>query len=183
MVGRWWTALGSYLEHEDPRVAMASLVAVVVVWNQPFYPLYVWWVAGPEIGPSWYTFLSTPFFAAVPFVARRSGLAARLLLLAAGIGNTLSTTKVFGLPAGVEVFFIPCALLGVVLFGPRERWIGLAVAGFCLAAFLGLRDAYGDPVHVYSAEQYAALLSMNAVSAGCLAVFVGLLASSRMRER
>ena len=171
------------MANDDPLAAMAGLVAIVVVWNQPFYPLYVWWVAGPVVWPPFYTFFSPAFFAAVPWVARRSSFAGRLMLPLVGIGNTLVTTKVFGIEAGVETFLIPIALLGVVLMRPAERWYGLGIAGLCFAAFFWLHDRYGPPVHVYGPEELAALLSMNALSAGCLTVFVGLLVAGQMRPR
>ena len=32
--------------HNDPLVGAANLIALVIAWNAPLYPLYVWWVAG-----------------------------------------------------------------------------------------------------------------------------------------
>src|ERR1700710_279825 len=57
-----WNAAKAYFADDDPLVATANLVALVVLWNQPFYPLYVYWSFGPDIAPTFYTFLSTPFF-------------------------------------------------------------------------------------------------------------------------
>ena len=70
-IGQVWKAAKAYFVHDDPLVATANLVALVVLWNQPFYPLYVYWPVGPDIAPSFYTFLSTPFFLGVPALAAR----------------------------------------------------------------------------------------------------------------
>ena len=60
----------SYAAHPDPLVASANFIALLVASNQPFYPLYVYWLATTNIEPVWYTFLSTPFFLAVPALSR-----------------------------------------------------------------------------------------------------------------
>ena len=65
-------AVGVYAAHPGPREAVANTVALVIVSNQPFYPLYLHWAVSPVIGPSLLTFLSTPLFAMVPAVMRRS---------------------------------------------------------------------------------------------------------------
>ncbi len=165
----------AYFGHDDPLVATADLVALVVLWNQPFYPLYVYWSVGPDIAPSFYTFLSTPFFLAVPAVARVNGRAGRALLPLVGIGNTMLSAKVFGVASGVEIFLLPCVLLGFVLFRPGERIIAIAIAAVVMLAFTVLHGRYGAPVHLYSTKEYAGFLKVNAFSAGTLTAFIGLL--------
>ena len=175
MVRTFWNAAKAYFAHDDPLVATANLVALVVLWNQPFYPLYVYWSVGPEIAPTFYTLLSTPFFLAVPAVGRANGRAGRALLPLAGIGNTVLSARVFGVDSGVEIFLLPCVLLGFVLFRPSERTIAIAIAAVGLLAFTVLHGRYGAPVHHYSAEEYVGFLKMNALSAGTLTAFIGLL--------
>ena len=173
-----WAGFRRLFEHDDPLVASSNLVALVVLWNQPFYPLYVWLGVSDVIWPSLFTFLSTPFFLAVPLLARFRPLASRVLLPLVGTANTLVCAKVFGVASGVEVFLIPCALIPCVFFHPSERWISLALIALPFLAYLGLHGSYGEPVHVYSPEEYSAFLTMNALSAAMLTVFVGLLARS-----
>ena len=107
-------AIGAYAAHPDPRAAIANTIALVIVSNQPFYPLYLYWAVSPTISPSYVTFLSTPFFAAVPAAMRRSPLLGRSLLLMAGIGNTLLCRVAFGPGSGVEVFLFPCLVLALL---------------------------------------------------------------------
>lgn len=52
-------------------VAACNLIALVVASNQPFYPLYVYWAVSGDVWPTFFTFLSTPLFLAVPVVAKR----------------------------------------------------------------------------------------------------------------
>ncbi|BCG86089.1 hypothetical protein MesoLj113c_21990 [Mesorhizobium sp. 113-3-9] len=175
MLGAGWQAAKAYFADDDPLVAAANLVALVVLWNQPFYPLYVYWAVGPDIAPTFYTFISTPFFLAVPAVGRINARAGRALLPLAGIGNTVLSAKVFGVASGVEVFLLPCVLLGFVLFRPSERIIAIAIAVVGMLAFTVLHGRYGAPIHLYSIEEYAGFLKMNALSAGTLTAFIGLL--------
>jgi hypothetical protein len=170
-----WRWIKDYAAHDDPLVATANLIALVVVSNQPFYPLYLYWLVGPDIAPSYWLFLSTPFFAAVPAIARLNRTAGRALLPIAGIANTVLSAKVFGVASGVEMFFIPCVLIGIVTFRADERLIGLAIAGLAFFAFTLLHGRYGSPVHVYTPEQYASFIKLNATSVGMLTAFVGLL--------
>jgi len=180
-LGKAWTWLKAYTAHDDPPTAMANLVALVVAWNQPFYPLYILWGVSPVIWPAYFTFLSTPFFAAVPAVSRRTAIGGRVLLCLAGLGNTALSAKVFGVASGVEIFLIPCALLAVVLFRPKERAISYALVALAVGIYL-LRGHYGEPVHLYSADEYAALFKLNALSVATLTVFIGLLAAGRIAE-
>ncbi|MGE0500258.1 MAG: hypothetical protein AB7I79_01240 [Rhizobiaceae bacterium] len=172
-----WQRLRGYWTHDDPQASLANFVALIVVWNQPFYPLYVWWAAGPQIWPSYYTFLSTPFFAAVPAVMRRNTRAGRALLVVAGVANTALTAKAFGVASAVEAFLIPCALLAAILFRPAERLLSFALVAVCLAVFMGMHGRYGAPFHVYGEAEYAALLTLNATSAGLLTAVIGFLAA------
>lgn len=175
-------AIKTYAAHPDQRVEAANFIALLVASNQPFYPLYIWWLVSDQIWPSYYTFLSTPFFLAVPAVSRRNAVAGRALLPLAGIANGILCARLFGVQSGVEMFLIPCAVLAMLLFRPGERPVGYALT---LAAFLAwflLHDAYGAPAGVYTASEYTAFLRLNVVSAAALTVFAALMFSNILAE-
>lgn len=172
----------SYAHHPDPRVGAANTIALLVASNQPFYPLYLLWLVSTDITAAWFTFLSTPFFVAVPAVARRNGVAGRALLPLAGIGNTALSAWLFGTASAVEIFLIPCGVLALLLFRPRERVIGLALAALAFGVFLFLHDVYGQPLTRYDATEYAALARLNLVSASMLTAFVAILFSGILAQ-
>ncbi len=160
--------------------ATARLIALVVAWNTPFYPLYVWWAAGSAGMPAALLQLcSLPFFLGIAALSHWSSLGARIALPLVGTANTVFCTWVFGEQAGEQLFLLPCATLGAMLFAPAERvpMIGLSVLP--LAAYLALQGRYPAPPHVYEAAEYHALFSMNAFSVGCLTVFLGLVFARR----
>jgi hypothetical protein len=169
--------LGSYAAHEDPLVAACNLIALVVASNQPFYPLYVYLAVSQHASPTCFTFLSTPFFILVPAVARRSAVIGRALLPLTGMANTILSAKVFGPASGVEVFLIPCALIAAAFFRSSEKLVSFSLLGLAAIIFLGVHGRYGAPVHLYSTDEYLAFVRLNAVSAGTLTVFVGLVLS------
>jgi hypothetical protein len=169
-----WRAIRRYIAHDDPLIAAGNLVAMVVAWNQPFYPLYIWWLVSDVIWPSYFTFLSTPFFLAVPAIARRHPVSGLVTFVLAGIGNTVLSVKLFGEASGVELFLAPCVMLAAMLFRQKERLVMLALVGLAFAVFAGLHGRYGPPLHLYTAEEYASFLSLNAFSVGTLMAFIGL---------
>jgi hypothetical protein len=172
--------VGRYIAHPDGLTATANLVAVIIAWNTPFYPLYVWWAAGAS-GMPWalLSLCSLPFFAAIPALSRRSSRAGRIALPVVGTVNTLFCTWLLGEPAGEQLFLLPCATLGAMLFRPAERVPMLGLAVLPLVAYVALEGRYPAPPHQYDAGQYQALLSMNALSVGCLTIFLGLLFARR----
>lgn len=175
-------AIKAYAAHPDPRVAAANFLALLVASNQPFYPLYIWWLVSDQIWPSFFTFLSTPFFLAVPALARKNSLAGRALLPATGIANGIQCAWLFGVASGVEMFLIPCAVLALLLFRPRERLVsyGLTFAAF-LAYFL-LHDAYGAPAVQYSQAEYQDFLRLNVLSAAALTACAALIFSNMLAQ-
>ena len=125
------------------------------------------------------TFLSTPFFFAVPAVARRNALIGRLLLCATGTLNTALCAWAFGAASGVELFYLPCILLGAVLFRPAEK-IGAAIGvGLPMITYLVLHGRLGAPLHVFSTAEYSSLMSLHAISVGSLIALIGYSFSSR----
>ncbi|TPN81854.1 hypothetical protein FJ987_19510 [Mesorhizobium sp. CU2] len=177
-LARRWRRVSAYAAHDDPLTSAANWIALVVAWNQPFYPLYLWAAVGADkIAPSFLTFFSTPFFLAVPAIAKRHPLAARILLPLTGIANGIVSTKAFGVGSGVEIFLLPCALIGAALFRPSERAIGLVVIALGAAAYLIPARFFGQPLAAYTAADNSAMVGLNAVSAATLVVFIGLLLS------
>ena len=155
--------LKAYAAHPDPLAESCNWIALVVASNQPIYPLYLLWIVGGDWWISVWTFLSTPFFVAVPAVARRNSAAGRALLPLAGIGNGVVSAKAFGVASGVELFLIACALIALLAFRrPEWRWtLGLLTAA---AGALLLHDHYGAPLGRFDADQYAAFFRLNAYS-------------------
>lgn len=172
----------AYAYHPDARVAAANMISLLVAANQPFYPLYLFWLVSTDITAAWFTFLSTPFFLAVPALARWNSVVGRALLPVAGIGNTVLSSWLFGTASAVEIFLLPCGIIALLLFRPRERVVGLALAMLAFGVFLLLHDAYGQPLAQYDAAQYAALARLNLVSAGMLTAFVTILFSTLLAE-
>lgn len=175
---RLWRRIAAYAAHDDPLTASANWIALVVAWNQPFYPLYLWAVVGADkVAPSFLTFLSTPFFVVIPAVARRYPLAGRLMLPLTGIANGILSTKAFGIGSGVEIFLVPCALIGAALFRPSERPIGLVVIALSAAAYFIPEHVFGQPLAYYSAADNNGMVGLNSLSAATLIVFIGFLLS------
>jgi hypothetical protein len=170
---KWVRWFQNYAAHSDPRAALANLVALLIVSNQPFYPFYVYWLVGV---PAWVTlvsFLSTPFFFAVPAVARRNSLAGRVLLCVTGTLNTVLCVWAIGEASGVAMFYFACILIGVLLFRASERLAMAVCTALPMAGYLLLHERLGAPLHVFSAAEYASLTTLHAVSVGSLIAFVG----------
>lgn len=160
-----------YVAHPDAKVAAANGVALLVASNQPFYPLYVWYVAGG--GPalvSLLTWFSTPFFALVPVVGRRHPAAGRALLVGAGVINTMVCAKAFGVQSAVELFLLPCALLAVLAFYRHEYALSLGLIGVAVAAFALLRARLGAPL--IAPEAALALVNLHAFSVAALSLYI-----------
>lgn len=174
--------LRAYAAHPDPLVASANYVALLVASSQPFYPLYFYWLVSDQIVPTFFNYLSTPFFFAVPAVARINTLAGRALLPLTGIANTVLCAWLFGVESAVEIFLIPCAVLALLLFRPKERPVGFAIAGLAFAAFIFLRGFYGAPMVAYSSAEYEAFIRLNAMSAAALTCFTALIFSNLLAD-
>jgi hypothetical protein len=154
--------------NRDPLTASAT-TAWVVVANKPFYPLYIWGLAGlaAERASLW-TLLSWPLFAALPLLARRWPVAARAGLPLVGTADSIFATLMYGEASGVEAFLVPCAALAALSFRPDEARLSRALTGLVLLAFLGLR--YAAPAGVSPLP----LLNLSLFSAASLTAFVGL---------
>jgi hypothetical protein len=163
----------AYAAHRDPAVAAANFIALVVAWNGPFYPLYVIAIAGMAGLPALWTMLGSPFFFAIPWIARRSSVAGRAALPLVGILHTVWCTKLLGVASGVEIFFLPCIVLAALLLRPRETGLRLAMIGFGIVPLLVPGSAYGAPILALSPDDAARLTSLNLIS---VAMLMGLIA-------
>jgi hypothetical protein len=173
----------SYIGHRDPLARAGNVIAMFILSNQPFYPLYVFLLVGGRFWPTLLTLISSPFYVAVPWLMRRSTLAGKWLLIVASIGNTLLSIKALGPDSGLELFFFPCAVLGALIFEakePRSAWIAAVLP---IVIFLVLRGRYGAPFETFSGAEYGTLLTLHAVSAGAICVFICFTIASALQKQ
>ena len=175
--------LGRYTANPDPLAKVAGTVAMVVASNQPFYPLYLYAIVGHLAWPAWFTLLSTPFFLAVPAIAKRHSLAGRAMLPITGVANTVLCIKLIGLKTAVELFLFPCILLAAILFRPTERVITAPVLALPFATYWFLDSRVGAPIQVFDADSYGSIIAMHAVSVASLTALIGILFASILAER
>jgi len=158
--------LRAYPQHPDPATAACNRIALLVASSQPLYPLYVWWIVGGDWWVSFWTYLSTPFFAAVPAVARRDAIAGRALLPLAGMANLVLSAKAFGEASGVEWFMLPCMLIAVLAFrgslGPVLGLLGVATIPVLL------HGHYAQPLGQFTEAEYGRFARLNADSVAVL---------------
>ena len=169
----------AFLANDDPLAAIANTGAFLVWSNQPFYPLYVWFLVGSEAWPSLLTWLSTPFFFAVAIVGRTHPLASRILFVVAGVLNTLLSVKAFGTATSVGWFLLPCFVIAATFFRADEWKVATvlssatALAAFCMPHL-------GAPLHVYKMAYAKALSHLNIWSVSVLSAYL-LFAAARVR--
>ncbi len=164
-------AFSAWLANSDPRVAACNLLAFVVGSNQPFYPLYVWWLVGTGVWASSCVLLSTPLFLAVPFVTPRWPRAGKALLPVAGIANTVLCAIVLGVGTGVEVFLISCALIAALAYGRAGAQWALGLIALSVAAYF-LHRFYPAPLAGFTRDQELQLAKLNLWSMVTLNLFV-----------
>lgn len=166
-------SLRGYIAHEDASTRACNIIAAVIVANQPFYPLYVAWALGRAEPWAFLTLLSTPVFSVVPLVSRLNSGLGRLLLVLAGMANTVLAVRIFGIASGVLVFLMPCLLIASALFRAEERWLSIGVFIVALGLYLGFPDGYGAPLCGCSPSEASALAPLHAISASCLVILIG----------
>jgi len=172
-----------YADNPDALAKIAGTVALVVASNQPFYPLYLYAIVGKQAWPAWLTLLTTPFFLAVPAVARRHPLAGRAMLPIVGVVNTVFCVKLIGLPTAVELFLLPCILLAAILFRTSERLAMIPVLLVPFAAYFLLDSRLGVPLQTFDADSYASIVALHAVSVASLTALIGFMFASILSER
>ena len=175
---RW---LAAYVNSNDSHVAAANFVAMVLAWNQPFYPLYLLGIIGEHAWVGLPPVLSGIAFFAVPALARRWSLLGRIALPVFGMANTVLCLALLGERSGVTLFLIPCAMLAAMLFRWRERFVMLGVASLPLVVWLAVRGAMPPPPVDFTDAEYQSLFTLNAVSVGGLMVFLGWVLLARDR--
>jgi hypothetical protein len=164
----------AYFDSDEPRAAAAGSVALLIAGNQPFYPLYVALVVGAHFWPSLLTLLSAPFFIAVPAVCRRWPVSGRCLLLGASVGNTLLASFALGPKTLVELFYVPCLLLTLLIFNGRQRWLSLAACGLaCLAGILIVHGCDLGGFTPYDAPRLSSLVRLHVASVTGLVLMLG----------
>jgi len=181
-VSRVWRWVAAYAANPDRRAASCNKIALLVASNQPFYPLYVYLAVSRHIAPTLLTFLSTPFFLAIPAISRRSPVLGRALLPLTGLANVVVSAKAFGASSGVALFIIPCALIAAAFFRPSERIFSVALLALALAIFLRIDTYASVPVHAYTQTEYTAFVRLNALSVSALVAFVGLMLSGLVKD-
>ena len=164
----------AYARSGDPLAAASNAIALVVAFNQPLYPLYIRWLVGDDHGVSLVTFLSTPFFLAVPAVARLSSLAGRAMLPIVGIVNTLVSARFLGAASGAELFLFPCAMIAGMSLRASEHGAMLGILALAVAGYALFHDAAMASSTLFSADAYAHFLSLNVWSVAGLTAFVAL---------
>ena len=178
--GRIRDQIGRYLDNDDPLAAAANTGAFIVWSNQPFYPIYVGYLVGWYAAwPAFITWLSTALFFSVPLVARRTSLGARALFVAAGVANTVLSTKAFGTASSVGWFLVPCAIIAVAFFRVREWKVAALLCAACALAGVAVRFL-GTPLYPYDAAQLTSLSHLNLYSVVVLSAYL-LYASARAR--
>jgi hypothetical protein len=167
-----------YAAAEDPRVAAANLVALVLAWNTPFYPLYLLGAAGAAMGEgAWLTLCAFPVFVAVPAITRWNGTWGRGLLVAAGTGNTLFCTWLLGEASGTALFLLPCITLAALLFRRSEIWALFPFLVLPIVAGIAMDGRYPFSPFACAAAACSAIAWLNAVSVAILLAFLGILAT------
>lgn len=176
--------LRSYMHADDPRIAACNAVAMLVGWNQPCYPFYLWWIVGPAAwvgAPA--SLLSAVAFCAVPWMTRRYPTGGRIGMVLVSVVSTVLWTTTLGEAAGNQLYYFPCAMVAAIVFRWRQRLLMLGMTALPLAAWLLTRSRLDLPPIRFPPEQAAQILSLNAVSAGCLMVFMGWLLAGFDRPR
>jgi hypothetical protein len=164
----------AYRAHPDPRTASANTLALVLAYNGPCYPLYLYWLIGPAFWPSLISLWAVPLYALVPMLSRRNSLAGRVVLMAVSTLNTVSYVLLFGARAELQLFLLPCIALGL-LFSHAERRLAWALAAVPLALFVWLRHYHGAPIRPFSDSQYHAMATLTEVSVATLTWFLTVL--------
>jgi hypothetical protein len=162
-----------YAAHGDPTAAAINIIALMLAWNGPLYPVYVVLLTGRD-GLPWClaTMLISPFFYAVPWLSRISSRAARLALPIVGAANTLWCMKLFGVDSGVGLFLFPCIVLTALLYRYRERWLMFPLLGLMLLLEFIPARVFGAAIILFTPDESAKLAALNAGSVAFLLGFI-----------
>ncbi len=157
-------------------MAAANVVAIVLAWNTPFWPLYLRGAAGPRIWPgAWLTLCALPMFLCIPAVTHRFPAGGRALLAIIATVNTLFCTWLLGESSGTQLFLLPCVTLAALLFRRGER---MPLFGFLIlpiAAGMGLDGRYPASPFACAGAECSGIVWLTAVSVAVLTAFLGVL--------
>lgn len=167
-----------YVRSPDRLAVLANTGATIIWTHLPFYSLLVLWLVGRPVWPTFVQFLAWPLFFAVPLVSRRHPDLSRALFVVAGLINTLLCIKALGVASGVGWFLLPCLLIAVTFFHPREWKLAGALALLTAACVL-LLTRLGPPLHAYSAPQNVEFASLNHWCVGGLSAYLLFVAGRR----
>jgi hypothetical protein len=174
--------LRAYLAHEDPAAQTANLIAVVVGWNGPFYPIYMIALIGWKVAlPSLLTTSATPLLLAIPLLTRRSSSLGRLALPVIGSINTFWCLKLLAHETDVDLFFLPCIVLATLLFRNGERWLFWSAVALPAALYLLAERSIGQPAIALSSTEASRLATLNEGSVFMLMVFIAVQFVSLLR--
>jgi hypothetical protein len=166
----------------DALTRATVAVAWLIVANKPFYPLYVWYLAGDAVQVALGAAISLPFFAAIPFLARRSAHAARIALPVIGTCDTFLETRLLGQVSGTELFFAACIMLAALSFHPNERWSQRAVVAFVAMGFILSRALSPGSPPAFTDAYLTVLLHLNIFAVAGLMVFVAMRYGGRLSD-
>ena len=159
----------------DGRTGACVAVAWLVLINKPLYPLTVWVLIGADAATRSLAALAiAPLYAAVLWLAQRSGYGARVALPLVGLADTTIAAKMFGAGSGAELYFVACGALAIVSFSAREAMTSRALVIALYAAFVVLQVGLGAPVEIWPPADLSRFFTLNAYSAASLAAFIGL---------
>jgi hypothetical protein len=176
---RW---LKAYVASDDPYVSTCNTIAMVLAWNQPYYPIYLWWIVGRDAWVGIPDAFSGLLFFAVPAIARRSPTLGKITLVVFSVANVAFCSMMLGEAAGIQLLYLPCGMLAAILFPWRQRIAMLAMTALPLIAWLLTRGRLDIPPIRFPTEAYARLFTLNAVSSGLLMMFFGWLLAGIGRD-
>jgi hypothetical protein len=166
-------SLRAYAAHPDRATSLTNGLALMLGCNGPIYPLYVVALVGWHAGAlAFLCMFASPFFLAIPAVARRNATAGRLALIGVGTLNTVWCIKLFGPASGVGLFLLPCVMLAALIYRREERYLMFAAALVPFAAGLVPARLFGAAIIKLSPGLLERLTVLNHYSVSCLFVLL-----------
>ena len=166
--------LSALTAHADPLTQASNTIALVLISNTPFYPLYLYFILGRAGLPwLWLSAASLPFLVITLFIARRNGLRARIWLSATATINSVYVTWLLGEASGTALFLIPCISLAVLSFRRREIVPMGVLTALPFALFIAFHGRFPAPPALYPAAAYGSLLRLNELSVASITAVLG----------
>ncbi len=92
---RW---LRAYVASDDPYVSACNTIAMVIAWNQPYYPFYLLWIVGRDAWVGIPDAFSGVLFFAVPAIIRRQPLLGKVAMVVLSVANVVFCSMMLGRP-------------------------------------------------------------------------------------